>query len=629
MTKTTHRNRSFLPLLHDVLMAGLSLFFALYLRLGEDRLEIFTPYWAQASVLFAVLAGVIFALFRLYRGLWRYTSLHDLIRIGQAAAVSIATFMLLLFLVFRLEGFPRSIFAIQWILLVLMLGMPRFLFRYIAEGGLSADWKRRDGMQRIPVLIIGMNDQTEHFLRQMERSAQADYRVVGILGEDPSLRGRNVRGVRVYGNRTILPKVLNKLKRQNNAPQKLLLADDHLIGQELQVLLNIAESEGLTVARLPRITDLKQTDSGKLTLRPMRVEDLLGRHQLAQDLQQVRQMLQGARVLVTGAGGTIGSELVRQIAACSPVHLLLVESSEHNLYLIDQELGRIAPGVPRHALIADVRDRQRMEHVFSDYQPEIVFHAAALKHVPLSEMNVEEAVMTNVFGTKHIADLSLEHNVKAMVLISTDKAVNPTNIMGATKRVAEKYCQSLGQLVNASRTKFVTVRFGNVLGSSGSVIPLFYKQLEMGGPLTVTDPNMTRYFMTVREAVELVLQAATLSLFEHSNEKSMIYVLDMGEPVKIVDLATQMIRLAGLEPEKDIRIVFTGIRPGEKLYEELFYREEAPSPTPCPGVMLSSPLRVAFVEVDNYLRKLHKAVERRDTKNLLQSIRHLVPEYEV
>lgn len=615
-----------IPLIHiayDILVAAFSFYAALVLRLGDD-IPVFVPYWIEGSIVFAVISGGVFLAMRLHRSIWRYTSLHDLIDITKAASVAIFIFFLLLFLVLRLEGFPRSVIFIHWVLLIAGLAAPRLLVRYISEGSLSLDTKR-GGMERIPVLIIGMNDQTEHFLRQMEHAKDADYNVVGIVAEDKTQDGRSIRGVRVYSNRDALPKIIAKLKKRGAMPQKLLIADESVVGVVLNPILNIAEQHGLTVARVPRITDLKQTDNSKITIRPMRVEDLLGRHQRAQDLTKVKHLLQGARVMVTGAGGTIGSELVHQIAACMPVHITIVESSEHNLYQIDMELAQHHSGIPRRAVICDIRNKERMHAIFHEYKPEIVFHAAALKHVPLSEINIEETVMTNVFGTKNIADLAIEFNLQAMVLISTDKAVNPSNIMGATKRIAEKYCQSLGQLPNSTRTKFITVRFGNVLGSSGSVIPLFYKQLEAGGPLTVTAPNMTRYFMTVREAVELVLQATTLSI--DAEDKSMIYVLDMGEPVKIVDLARQMIRLAGLKPDEDIKITYTGLRAGEKLYEELFYGEEAPAPTAQAGVMLSAPRRVAYVEVDNYLRKLLKAVERHDTHNLLQSIRLLVPEY--
>ena len=593
MTKTLIPRRAYLPAIHDVLMAGLSFFFSLYLRLGSE-IESVTHYWVEGTLAFMAVSTVVFVAMKLYKGVWRYTSLQDLIQIMKAATITILAFLLVMFLVLRLEGFPRSVFLINWFVLVAMLAGPRLLFRYVSEGSLALEWKR-EGLSRIPVLIIGMNDQTEHFLRQMEHTANADYRVVGIVAEDKTQDGRKIRGIRVYSGRAKLGIIINKLKNKNQLPQKLLIADESIEHEMLAQIIDLATAEGLTVSRLPRITDLRKTESNSsLEIRPVDIEDLLGRHQRAHDLTKVKHLLQGARVLVTGAGGTIGSELVRQIAACHPVHLTLVEASEHNLYQIDQELSQSHAGIPRRAVIADVRNKARM---------------------------------TNVFGTKNMADLSLEFGLKAMVLISTDKAVNPSSIMGVTKRVAEKYCQSLGQLPNSSHTKFITVRFGNVLGSSGSVIPLFQKQLAAGGPITVTDPNMTRYFMTVREAVELVLQASTLAV--EVEEKSIIYVLDMGEPVKIVDLARQMIRLAGLKPDKDIAIQFVGLRPGEKLYEELFYGEEAPAPTSCVGVMLSAARPVSYVEIDNYLRKLLKAAERQDSKGLIQSLRHLVPEYQV
>lgn len=618
------QRKALLPAAHDIFMAGLSLYISLYIRMGEDMAKI-TPYWREGVALFTVISAAVFLSMRLYKSLWRYTSLKDLVDIVKAVSVALLAFLLILFVFIRLDGMPRSTVLIDWFVLIALLTAPRLAFRYFSEGNLHLEWKDPASYRRIPVLLIGWNEQAEHFLREMEHARAADYRVVGIVQSEKANDGRRIRGIPVYGNYEALPVILKKLQRKDSAPQKLLITQGAVEGELLRSLVGTAEDFGISAAMLPKITDFKGTDEAKFELKPVQVEDLLGRSQKSLDMRAVHNLVKGSRVLITGAGGTIGSELVRQVAALHPLKIVLAELSEHNLYQIDMELSRDFPGIQRRAALIDVKNKQSLETLFEDEKPEVVFHAAALKHVPLAEINAGETVLTNVFGSKYVADLALVHNAKAMVMISTDKAVNPSSIMGATKRIAEKYCQSLGQMTGPAKTKFVTVRFGNVLGSSGSVIPLFEKQLKAGGPITVTHQEMTRYFMTVREAVELVLQASALAVGQE--DRSMIYVLDMGEPVRIVDLATQMIRLAGLKPHEDVKIEFIGLRPGEKLYEELFYKEEAPAPTATEGVMLAAARKVTFVEVDNYLRKLLKSIERNDSKGLLQGIRQIVPEY--
>ncbi len=332
--------------------------------------------------------------------------------------------------------------------------------------------------------------------------------------------------------------------------------------------MKTTDTLGFTLAKLPQMSDFKE-NIDKVEVKPVAIEDLLGRAQKAPELGRRKELIEGMVVMVTGAGGTIGGEMVRQIAAYNPTKLILLDISEYNLYKIGKELADINPDVPVRCSICDVRDNLALESIFIKEKPQLVFHAAALKHVPIVEENLAEAVLTNIIGSKNVADCSVKYGANKVVMISTDKAVNPTSLMGVTKRIAEFYVQSLGSSGKCGITSFATVRFGNVLGSSGSVIPLFQNQLESGGPITVTHPDMVRYFMTVPEAVELVLQASTLDS-GNKNEKSSIFVLDMGQPIRINDLALQMIKLAGLRPEIDVKIEYTGIRRGEKLYEELF-----------------------------------------------------------
>ena len=613
--------RHFLTAAHDTFMAGLSFWLALYLRLGDDiNSQISNKILVVAILLCAFVSLGVFWVMQLYRGLWRYASTPDLVAITKSVTVAILLFYLVMFLCNRLEGMPRSIPFIQWLLLLALLGAPRFLYRIWRDKtlGLSPTF---NGENRIPVILIGAGDRAELFLRDTRSGVSAQYMVVGIVDNKASRIGMSIHNVRI-GSTAMLPEIVGRLADRGIKPQKAILTYDTLDGAEVRHLFAITEKLGLPLARMPRLSEFKQGMEDGLQLRPIAVEDLLGRAQNVHDIAPVQKFITGKTVLVTGAGGTIGSELVRQISALVPAKLVLFELSEYALYLIDMEIKKNFPGLPRVTIIGDVKDREHLHTVFEREKPEIVFHAAAIKHVPLAEENPEETVLTNVFGTQNVAEACAKYGVLVMVMISTDKVVNPSSLMGATKRAAESYCQALGSDAKGGKTRFVTVRFGNVLGSTGSVVPLFQRQLAEGGPITVTHPDVTRYFMTVREAVELVLQSATL------NEKNgKIYVLDMGEPVRIVDLAEQMIRLAGLKPHTDIKIEFVGLRPGEKMFEKLFYSAEENSKTAHESIWLTDPRHAPLADIEKLLPKLHEACIRRQSINVLELIRELVPEY--
>jgi O-antigen biosynthesis protein WbqV len=383
----------------------------------------------------------------------------------------------------------------------------------------------------------------------------------------------------------------------------------------------------MTLARLPRLTEFKSGLVDTTEVRPVAIEDLLGRPQHPLDRPAMAGLVKGKRVLITGSGGSIGSELVRQVSDLAPQKLILVDHSEFNLYTIDMETGRRHPNLERSAIINDVRDRSAIKRLFEATRPELVFHAAALKHVPLVEANPCAGVLTNVIGTANVADACKAAGVATMVMISTDKAVNPTNVMGASKRIAERYCQALDlKRGKNAGTRFVTVRFGNVLGSTGSVVPLFQKQLAEGGPITVTDAQMKRYFMTVSEAVELILQASAMDDGGHLHEGK-IFVLDMGEPVLIIDLARQMIRLAGLIPDEDIDIKITGLRPGEKLFEEMFHGGELLVETGQSGILLAAPRAADAALIATAIETLATAASDSDINRVMTLISGLVPEY--
>ncbi len=608
---------------HDVFMSALSFELAVWLRYQTyGKPQEFFFLWHGTAV-FTVVCALVFWRMGLYRGIWHYASLSDLIAIVKAVTLAILIYLPVMFVLDRLANFPRSAMILNWPLLVAFLVASRLLYRFSKDGDLRAVFERADD-GRVPVLLIGAGDEAETFIRAMARDRQASYRVVGIVDHKRSRIGRDIRGVTVLGGLDDIEAVVKRLERKGRKPQRLIITWSKLDGMTIGGLLEQAESLGLTLSRVPRLTDFQSggNSGAKLEVQPVQVEDLLGRPQQVLDRAAMRALVSGRRVLITGAGGTIGAELARQIAALAPAHVSLLDNGEHALYQIDLEFSESWPELSRHPILGDVRDAERLAVVFEREQPELVFHAAAFKHVPMVEGNPTEGVLTNVIGTANVAESCQAAGVAVMVQISTDKAVNPTSVMGASKRIAEMICQGLS--VSSSSCRFVTVRFGNVLGSTGSVVPLFQRQLARGGPLTVTDPNVTRYFMTTREAVELILQATAAE--PTGDEEGKIFVLDMGKPVRILDLARQMIRLAGLTPEIDIPIVFTGLRPGEKLYEELLHEGEAPRATQLTGVNLAASRVIDHAFLSAQVKQLAAAARARDTAQTLALICRLVPE---
>jgi FlaA1/EpsC-like NDP-sugar epimerase len=619
--------RAFAALGHDVFMAALALLLSIYLRYGDRIALVSTDLIAGYVAGFAAIAAAVFLGTGLYRGIWRYASLPDVMALLRATTLTIFVAAMVFFFVTRLEAMPRSTFVICWFVMLALLGGPRFAYRAIKDGGLANILSRRDG-SAVPVLLVGVSDSSHAFIREMARERAAPYEVVGLVAVSARRVGRDVAGVPVLGTMAELPQVVERLERREQRPRRLIIAADGVDGTAVRRLLDIADRLAIPLARLPRLTDFKDAPKdGAARIEPVAIEDLLGRPQAVLERDSMLRLIEGRRVLVTGAGGTIGAELVRQVAALGPRRLTLFDMSEYQLYSIDREILESHPDLPRQAVIGDVRDPLRVEEAIAEARPELVFHAAALKHVPIVEAYPVEGALTNTIGTRNVAEACRSHGVGAMVLISTDKAVNPGNVMGATKRAAEMICQALdlAEAPRAGGTRYVTVRFGNVLGSTGSVVPLFQHQLARGGPLTVTHPEITRFFMTVREAVELVLQAAALAHGDPARGR--IFVLDMGEPVKIVDLARQMIRLAGLKPEHDVRIEFIGLRPGEKLHEELFYADEALAPTRIPAIRLASPRSLDAAALMPLIDALTEATRAHRAERVLEILARLVPEF--
>ena len=624
-------DRPYIAACHDIVMAAVAFIASLYLRLGPDFWSQTHAFLAEGTIIFTAVCAIVFASMRLYRGIWRYASVDDLLAIAKAVSLAILIFALAMFVLTRLESLPRSALVITWLLLISLLGGPRLFYRVVKDRGLFGIMERGPD-HRIPVVIVGTDDIADAFIRQQKKPGE-QYRVLGLIDTNGDSTGRYIHGIPILGEIQQVRSVLAALQRQALEPQRILIAGAQIDGPKISQLLDIAQSQGMTIARLPRVTDFKTDSIIENQPRPIAIEDLLGRTQSRLDSEAMASLLAGRRVLITGAGGSIGSELARQVAAKNPEKIILVDHSEYNLYCIDQELSDKRPLLNKSTNLGDVRDDAFLATLFKTEAPELVFHAAALKHVPLAQSNPCEAILTNVLGTRNVADACKFFEATAMVQISTDKAVNPSSVMGATKWLAENYCQALDKTTPEKGTRFITVRFGNVLGSTGSVVPLFQQQLANGGPLTVTHQDVERYFMTVIEAVELVLQASVLALDSSQKVEDRkygfgnLYVLDMGQPIRIQDLAKQIIRLSGLKPDKEVAIKYIGLRSGEKLSEELFHEWESLIPTTHEAIRLAVTHPTTLSDLENQLLKLTNLAKTRDTETSLSLLQNLVEKY--
>lgn len=624
--------RKVMSLAYDILASAVA--FALGFQFAVSRdLNFVAPSDTAAFVtytaVFVAIAIPVIYFSRLYRSIWRYSSFEDFLNVLRATTITVAIFLPFAFLATRTDALPRSAPFIAWFLMVAFTGAPRLAWRMwvgkLTPRPLLTKGVPRDAAQAVPILLVGDMQRAEPFLRELARRREAPYYVTGILTQDRSQHAHVIHGVPVLGAPGDITAAMTYLRQRNLRPQRLVLADDAADETVVSQYLEYATRNGLTLGRLPRLTDIdSKADGNSVAVRSVAIADLLGRPQTVLDQDAMRTMLSGRCVLITGAGGSIGSELARQIAGLGPKKLVLLDNAEFNLYAIEKEIGESYPELIRQDALCDVRDRAGVNRWFLRERPDVVFHAAALKHVPLVESHPMEGVRTNVLGTQNVADACAQFGVANMVLISTDKAVNPHNVMGASKRCAEAYCQAMDAL--GGTTHVTIVRFGNVLGSTGSVIPLFQRQLDKGGPLTVTHPDITRYFMTIPEAVALVLQAAVASA-KNPAKRGMVHVLDMGKPIRIVDLARQMIRLSGKRPDIDIKIEFVGLRPGEKLYEELVHDEEQQDETDMRGVILVSPRTVPLPILRNLMSDMGKAVEHFDQDRLFRLLKVVVPEF--
>ena len=592
----------------DIISVILAAFISIYLRFDSDKIP---ANYLSMLISYLPLAVIIYLLsfyvFKLYGRIWRYASATELIAVVMANLVGSAVWYSISLYIGAV--LPRSLYVFTGLLLIFFIGGSRLSLRFYSYV-MNKPKYRQIQRKKNKVLIIGAGDAGAMLLREIERYHIANRQVVGFIDDDKNKTGKILLGVKVLGTRNELIKIATE-----KGIDEIIIAMPSVKGKEIKAIINICKQTNCKLTILPGLYEIIEGKVSITQLRPVDIEDLLGRDPVKLDTTAVKEYLAGKIVLITGAGGSIGSEIVRQVAKMQPKKLLLLGKGENSIYEITQELKINCPEVKTVPIIADIRDKERIKAIMYYFKPQVVFHAAAHKHVPLMEYQPAEAVRNNILGTKVVADEAAAHNVETFVMISTDKAVNPTSVMGCTKRVAEMYVQSMNK---NSGTRFVAVRFGNVLGSRGSVIPLFKKQIAKGGPVTVTHPDMKRYFMTIPEASQLVLQAGAMA------KGGEVFVLDMGEPVRIYDLAKDLITLSGLIPDKDIEIKITGLRPGEKLFEELLSAEDGTEKTTHKKIFTARIKEIDKAELDNEISKI---LEITDGEEVVAALQKIVPTY--
>lgn len=592
----------------DNILIGLALCLSFLLRfdfiIPQQQLELF---W-ECLLVMLIVKPLVFLVTGFYNNLWRYASLQDAIELLKGVTISSFLSIGAVFFLRQFTPVPRSVFVLDWFLLFVLLAASRLVWRLWRE-----TYVVNRSCEGPRTLIIGAGEAGSLLLKEIRRQPHAAYNVYGFVDDDPEKKGMKLHGVPVLGRTKQLKSLIVA-----NEIEDVIIAMPSANGKTIKTIMEQCRNANVTFKTLPSISEIIDGTVKVSQIKNVEIEDLLGREPVELDRTVIGNYLTGKRVMVTGAAGSIGSEICRQVAQFLPAKLILLEQAETPLYEIEKELAADFPDIRIMPLIADVRDREKIMTAFDEFTPEVVFHAAAYKHVPMMEYNPAQAILNNVFGSRNVADAAHQFKVHTMVMVSTDKAVNPTNVMGASKRAAEIYVQALSR---TSRTKYTTVRFGNVLGSNGSVIPLFKEQIAKGGPVTVTDKRIIRYFMTIPEASQLVLQAGGIG---NGGE---ILVLDMGEPVRILDLAEELIRLSGLTPYEDIDIAITGLRPGEKLFEELLIDGEGVLPTTHKKIKVLASVHSEMKMVCDELEKLYDAARTNAVADIMSSVKRLVPEF--
>ena len=564
--------------------------------------------FAHTVLVVIILKLLIFHWYRLTQGWWRYATITDLLDLSKASLISAFGLYLLIHFVLRTDGFPRSVLAIDLVLTILVSGGARFAVRAYLELVVAPE----HGRKKKRTLIVGAGVEGSALVRELRRSPNIDYRPVALVDDNRTKTGLKIYGVPVLGTTDRLNEIILK-----HSIECVLIALSSMGEYQVEQLIEQCQKSKVDFRILPTLQERLNQPVSMSQVRNVQVEDLLGRKPVRLDLEKISQRIKGRVVLITGAGGSIGSELACQLAAFSPEKLVLLDRAENNLFKISMRLASGFPQVAFVPVIGDILDVRLLRNTFAQYRPTTVFHAAAYKHVPMMEKNCFQAVTNNIFGTYNVAMVARQYLTEHFVLISTDKAVKPTNVMGATKRVAELVILGLQH----EDTRFNAVRFGNVLGSDGSVLPIFQQQVAARMPVTVTHPDATRYFMTIPEAVQLVLQASTMG------KGGEVFVLDMGQPVRVLNLAKKVIRLSGLEPDKDIPIIFTGLRPGEKLSEELWLETEGLRPTTHASIHVLDGGQADFHQLRRWLDELSELVNSNNVHGIIQMLKTIIPEY--
>jgi FlaA1/EpsC-like NDP-sugar epimerase len=619
--------RQWLIVLHDLIASAAALVLSFVVRFDDAVLPAKLADLARVLPGFLVYAAGIYFLFGLHRNKWRFTSVPDLINIVRASAVLAISLLALDYVlvapnVLGAFFFGKVTILLYWLLQMFLLAGARVGYRYLHYRRTLQ--RARDAAAAPTPLLVCAAD-AEVLLRAIESGAVTKIWPAAILSPSPNDRGQSIRRVPVLGSIEDLEAVVGDLAQRGTPLSRLLLTPSAMTPDSRpESILVRARKLGLSLSQVPSL----DSEGAPVRLAPVAVEDLLLRPSVKIDYERLERLVAGKSILVTGGGGSIGSEICNRIVTFGAARLLVIENSEPALYGVLEALGMVKPEAEIVGRIADIRDRSRMMGLIAEFKPDLVFHAAALKHVPILERDWDEGIKTNVFGSVNVADAAVAAGAAAMVMISTDKAIEPVSVLGATKRLAEMYCDALdGELSRkGGRTRLISVRFGNVLASNGSVVPKFKAQIEAGGPVTVTHPDMVRYFMTIREACDLVVTAATHALTQAEHDVS-VYVLNMGQPVKIVELAERIIRLSGLEPGRDIAIEFTGTRPGERLHEILFAREEATAEIGIPGIVAAKPMRPSLDAIRGWLSRLEQALARNERSAMYDLLRDAVPEF--
>jgi len=628
MKKILRNQNLFFMILADGVLLALAYYLAYAVRfeslyLGANELLVIK----QTIVYILPCKFAVFSFFKLYRGMWRYTGIIDLLNVIKAVAVSSLIIIAAILMLSRFHGFSRSVFVIDAVFSLILIAGIRLVIRLILSTTtttttFSLNKKGINSNEHKKMIIIGAGDAGEKVAREIYDNPRMNYRVVGFVDDDKSKVGKHIHGIKVCGRVDDLKEIV-----KNEGADEILIAAPSAVGKDMRRIVEICDSTKVPYKTLPGMGEIIDGRVSIKTIRDISYKDLLGRSPVRLENDKISEFLKNKCVLITGAGGSIGSELCRQICTYRPSLLVLFDAGESNLYSIQMELKHLVTYIKYRAVLGRIQDKALVDEVFRKYKPDVVFHAAAYKHVPLVERNPWEAVYSNIIGTDILVKTAIAHKVDRFVLVSTDKAVRPTNVMGASKRVAEKivHTHKLGP------TKFMTVRFGNVIGSSGSVIPLYRHQIEKGGPVTVTHPEITRFFMTIEESAQLILQAFTMG------EGGEIFILEMGTPVKIVDMARDLIRLSGKEPDTDIEIKFIGLRPGEKLYEELITEGEGIVKTEHEKILVLRDESLSgdiedynkLDTLDEQIKELTHLADMHDAKEIKKKMKEIVPEYMV